>query len=162
MEIRAGTPCGWGQDPTGWWSSSRAVRSRQSSRARTCASVSPDRAGSCVAYALLACDRLLRAGASDVTFVLGRVFGLFQQSWCEAQADEDGPWWVADLTLDDERPFPREAYYAAMHATVGTRVPVPDLATLDALRELAEENETLRGSRAAFLERLSAAVSRQE
>ena len=98
------------------------------------------------------------------TASVGRAAGLAQQSWCEAQVeDEPGdPWWVADLTLDDAQPFPREAYYRALHATVGTRIPVPDLRTLDVLRDLAEENDTLRGSRAEFLERLSAATLRQE
>jgi uncharacterized membrane protein YgcG len=123
----------------------------------------PDRLGACLAYSLLACTRLLREHpeATDVTFVMGRSYGLAQQAWAEWR-DPAGRWMVTDLTLDDSEPFERQAYYAALHATVGTRIAVPDLQTLDALRDLVEENYTLRGSRAAFLSRLSAAVSRRK
>jgi hypothetical protein len=120
-----------------------------------------DRLGHCVAYALLACGRLLHEHpeASGITFTLGRSYGMAQQSWTAFTAH--GRRWVLDLTLA-EAPFDEAAYMAAGHFTVGTRIPVPDLATLDALRELAEENETLRGSRADFLSRLSAAIERQK
>jgi hypothetical protein len=122
----------------------------------------PERLGACLAYALLACVRLLRwhPDASDVTFVLGRSYGLAQQAWCEFTAG--GRPFVLDLTLCDPDPFPAEAYYRALHATVGTRIAVPNLSTLDALRDLVEEHATLRGSRATFLSRLSAAVARRK
>jgi len=90
----------------------------------------PGRVGYCAAWALEAVERLLRRG--DVpTLVFGRAFGA-QQTWAEAGET------VWDLTLSEE-PWNRDEYYAALHAAVGTRLPIPDRATLAALRAAISE-----------------------
>jgi len=115
----------------------------------------PGRVGYCAAWALTAADRLLRdPEASSVVLVFGRVFGSAQQAWCEYNAG--GRPMVADLTLD-ETPFERSAYEAALLARAGTRIPMPDRATLAAFREAAELADPWDEPRDRFLARLSAA-----
>ena len=130
-----------------------------------------DRVGYCLAYALIACDRLLRdPEASGVALTLGRSYGMAQQTWADFTAG--GRPFVLDLTLSED-PFLAEAYLAALHGVRGTSIPVPDLDTLRALYEIeggqpflseepAEAYETQRATRAEWQSRLSAAVSRQK
>lgn len=66
--------------------------------------------------------------------MLGRAFGCAQQSW--AELTRAGVTLVHDLTLDEE-PFERAAYMAALHASVGTRIPL-DRTRLAALRAIGE------------------------
>jgi hypothetical protein len=95
----------------------------------------PDRLGHCVLYGMRACGRLLDQQARSIALVLGRAFGVAQQTWTEYQ--DAGGWQVLDLTLSDE-PFDREAYLRAAHAVAGTRIPIPDDDTLLALYEITQ------------------------
>jgi hypothetical protein len=96
----------------------------------------PARLGYCLPWAIVACARLLRQpGATSVALILGTAFSV-HQSWTEYQ--QDGRWYVSDLTLDDGSPFDRDAYYRDLHAVVGTRVPIPDRAALDHVIELIQ------------------------
>ena len=110
----------------------------------------PDRLGQCFAWATEAAGRLLRENRAGIAIVLGRAFGEAQQTWTEYQADG---WRVLDLTLSG-RPFERDAYMRAGHFTVGTRLPIPDRATLERLRALTA-SETWDGSRDEFLAALA-------
>ena len=112
-----------------------------------------DRAGYCAAWALTAVERMLGdPEASSVALIFGRGFGN-QQSWCEYQ-DAAGRWMVSDLTLSGA-PFDRDAYYAALHARAGTRVPIADRPTLDAFRSLAALYDPWDQPRDEFLARLA-------
>jgi len=86
----------------------------------------PGRISRCAAFAILAVERLLADGASPA-LVFGRAFGS-QQTWTEAGGQ------VWDLTLSDQ-PWDRDDYYAALHARPGTRLEIPDVATLAAFHE---------------------------
>ena len=111
----------------------------------------PARFGQCGQCAELACTFLLERGAAPV-YVIGRLFGAHQQ-WVEFQSGDH--WYVLDAMLDDQ-PWPRELYYAALHARAGTRLTIPDRAAVDALRHV----NTL-GSRAEVLKRLAPAGVQQ-
>jgi hypothetical protein len=112
----------------------------------------PDRLGQCFAWATEAADRLLRERRANIAIVLGRAFGSAQQSFVEYR-DQQGRWHVLDLTLS-ESPFDRTAYLRAGHFVVGTRLQIPDRATLGRLRELTASG-TFAGSRADFLDALA-------
>jgi hypothetical protein len=112
----------------------------------------PDRLGYCFAWATEAAGRLLRDRRTGIAIVLGRAFGDAQQTWTEYR-DPQGRPSVLDLTVS-ERPFDRAEYMRAIHAVVGTRLPVPDWATFDRLRELTAAG-TFAGSRADFLTALA-------
>jgi hypothetical protein len=112
----------------------------------------PARLGQCFAWATEAADRLLRERRTGIAIVLGRAFGEAQQSFAEYR-NQQGRWHVLDLTLSED-PFDRAAYLRALHGVVGTRLPIPDRATLGRLRDLTASG-TFAGSRADFLDALA-------
>ena len=106
-----------------------------------------DRFGRCGECSLLACEYLLdHHPEATPIYAIGRAFGVHQQ-WAEVKLA--GRWYVFDWMLTDE-PWERAEYYAALHATVGTRLLIPDRAAVDALRHI-----DALGSRAQVLERLA-------
>ena len=111
-----------------------------------------DRIGFCAAWALTACERLIEDETTEVALVFGRGYSN-QQAWVEFP-DAQGRWWVLDLTLSGA-PFDRDAYYAALHARAGTRVPIADRPTLDAFRSLAALYDPWDQPRDEFLARLA-------
>lgn len=116
----------------------------------------PDRLGFCVAGAVETCERLLRERpevAPTLAIIFARAYGASQQSFVE-YADADG-WHVLDWTLSDE-PFERQAYYRALHAGVGTRLPIRSRAALARLRKVLQAGKW-DGSRADLLAHLAAA-----
>ena len=114
----------------------------------------PDRLGYCAAWALVAVERLIRDPevAPSVALVFGRGYGN-QQTWTEFR-DAAGQWCVLDLTLSGA-PFARPDYYASLHARAGTRIPIPDRATLDAFREATKFVDPWDEPRDEFLARLA-------
>jgi hypothetical protein len=120
------------------------------------------RFGSCFAFALKACGRLLEQGAEDISIVMGRGFGS-PQTFVEYLSDGRK---VLDLTLSEE-PFDRDAYLRAIHGKAATRIAIPDADYLTALRETVEDGvRHLRwpwnGPRAAFLEDVAALVRQKK
>lgn len=116
----------------------------------------PGRLGYCVAGAVETCERLLGQRpevAPTLAIIFGRAYGASQQSFVE-YADAAG-WWVLDWTLSDE-PFNRGAYYRALHAGIGTRLPIHSRAALAALRKVLQAGKW-DGSRADLLAHLAAA-----
>jgi hypothetical protein len=120
----------------------------------------PSRLGNCITWALTACERLLQRDALNVHLVLGRSGGDCRQTWAESQTPA-GRWLVSDLTLDDVFPFQRDDFMRAIHGTVGSRFPVPDVDALDEYRE-AIESGTLEGAIRLRQQRLSAGITRRE
>jgi hypothetical protein len=117
----------------------------------------PDRLGFCVAGAVETCERLLRERpevAPTLAIIFARAYGASQQSFVE-YADAAG-WHVLDWTLSDE-PFNREAYYRALHAGIGTRLPIHSRAALAALRKVLQAGKW-DGSRSDLLTHLSSAA----
>ena len=112
----------------------------------------PARVGYCAAWALTACERLIEDETTEVALVFGRGYSN-QQAWVEFP-DAQGRWWVLDLTLSGA-PFDRDAYYAALHARAGTRIPIPDRATLDAFREATKSVDPWDVPRDEFMARLA-------
>jgi hypothetical protein len=123
------------------------------------------RIGRCVAWALTACERVLAKSpecAATLAVVFARTFGEAGQSFAEYQ-DAAGRWHVLDLTLDDREPFDRGQYERALHIARGTRIPIPDRASLDELRAATQSKAWGGpGARAAILSRLAPALPEKE
>jgi hypothetical protein len=119
----------------------------------------PERLGFCAAWALTACERLLRKGAANVAICFGRGFGAAAQTWTEYQVGERS--YVLDLTLSEE-PLAAAAYLRAIHAVIGTRIEVPDQATVDAIREASRDAYPWDQDRVAFLKRIAPRERRKE
>jgi hypothetical protein len=116
----------------------------------------PARIGYCVHWAVKTADVLTRKGY-PVVVVFGRGYGLSGQTWVEYQAD--GRDLVADWTLSPKS-FDREAYYSALHASVGTRLEIPDRETFARLRQAIDAG-AWDGPRDEFIKRVTAPGSRQ-
>jgi hypothetical protein len=119
----------------------------------------PERLGFCAAWALTACERLLKSGATSIVLTFGRGFGAAAQTWTEYQVGERS--YVLDLTLA-EMEFDRADYVAAIHAVIGTRIEITDQADVDRFREASRDAYPWDQDRDTFLARIAPRVRRKE
>jgi hypothetical protein len=119
----------------------------------------PARLGFCTAWGIEACGRLVKRGATEIVLTFGRAYGGANQTW--VAFEQDGRSWVADRTLSEQR-FPAGDYLAAIHATKGTSIAVPDQATVDALRRYCRKADPWDVTPAEFIERIAPPVRRKE